>query len=62
MSVLSQAKKFFRVLFFGAPTSGTARVDPLAKVAGHLRYVNMSVEDDRLADPSKNSAYVESLD
>ncbi len=57
-----QIRNFVRVLFNGAPDPSPRVKDPLAKTAAHLKVVNMSVEDDRLASAENNARYARSLD
>lgn len=62
MKLHLQAKNFLRVLLRGAPGDVVGSRDPLATTASHLRIVNMSVEDDRLASPESNAQYTKSLE
>ncbi|MGH1493922.1 MAG: hypothetical protein ACRBK7_31765 [Acidimicrobiales bacterium] len=62
MRLDTQVRNFVRVLFNGAPSISSRYRDPLAKTAGHLKVVNMSVEDDRLASRGSNEQYVKSLE
>lgn len=62
MRLGSQVRNFVRVLFNGAPSTSPRYSDPLAKTAGHLKVVNMSLEDDRLASRESNEQYVKSLE
>lgn len=62
MGLKMQVKNFVRVLLHGAPSAGARYQDPLAKTAGDLKIVNMSVEDDRLASRAGNERYAKSLE
>lgn len=62
MKLTAQLKNFLRVLVRGAPSSSARSADPLAKTAGDLKVVNMSVEDNRLSSAENNARYVRSLD
>ncbi len=57
-----QVRNFVRVLIVGAPSGGGRYSDSLSKTAADLRYVNMSIEDDRLENRAMNDSYVTSLD
>lgn len=62
MKLTAQFKNFFRALFRGAPSPSAGSPDALAKTAGDLKVVNMSVEDERLASRENNARYLRSLE
>lgn len=62
MKLHVQAKNFLRVLIKGARHPSVKATDNLAKTAGHLKVVNMSVEDDRLSSAEGNARYAKSLE
>ena len=62
MSIVGQVRNFIRVLFRGPPRPLPKADSSLAKTAQDLKVVNMSVEDDRLANRARNQAYTDSLE